>query len=213
MKIRIILFATLCIALTACNLDSINNNTEESSDTVEIIDAAASNHLTFKGVPIDGTLKQYVVQMTRAGFALVETQDGNALLRGDFAGYKGCQVYVSTIEGNDVVSYITVQFPVQNTWEHLYGNYKNLKDLLTEKYGRPSSVKEVFLRSSYSNTDAGKLGRVKDGDCKYETRFTTDKGEIVLWIDHERLFSTFVCLQYKDRVNSDIVKQHAINDL
>ena len=215
MKIRIIILTILCIAFTACNLNLENKKVEEEiSDTVEIIDAAISNHLAFKGVPIDGTLKQYVTRMKKAGFTHEGTEDGTAILQGDFAGYKGCEVYVSTLKGNDVVSYIVVVFPNQETWEYLYGNYKNLKEMLTEKYGQPNSVKEEFQGYKYSNeTDNDRMHKVKMDECKYETRFKTDKGEIVLWIEHESVMSTFVCLKYKDKINSSSVKQQAINDL
>ena len=47
----------------------------------------AQEHLTFKGVPIDGTLDTYVANMKKAGFTFIGENDGIALLRGDFAGY------------------------------------------------------------------------------------------------------------------------------
>ena len=208
----LLLVTTLFVA---CDLKFDNKKTEdEISDTVEMVDAATSNHLTFKGVPIDGTLKQYVARMKKAGFTYVGKEDGVAILKGDFAGCKGCEVYVSTLEGNDVVSRIVVVFPDQETWEYLYGDYKHLKELLTEKYGQPSAVKEEFQGFNLScETDNDKLHKVKMDECKYETRFTTDKGEIVLWIEHDRFISTFVCLQYKDKINSSYIKQQALNDL
>lgn len=215
MEIKIIFFATLCMAFTACNLNLNNIKAEEEiADTMEIIDAATSNHLAFKGVPIDGTLKQFVARMKKAGFTNVDTEDGAAILHGDFAGYKDCEVYVSTIDGNDLVSNIVVVFPDQDTWEYLYGDYKRLKELLIEKYGQPSSIKEEFQGYKYSHeTDNDRMHKVMMDECKYETHFTTDKGEIVLWIEHESVMSTFVCLKYKDKINSSSVKQQAINDL
>jgi len=215
MMTKVILVTALSMAFTACNINFNNKKANEDvPDTVEIIDAATSNHLAFKGVPIDGTLKQYVARMKKAGFSHIGTRDGTAILQGDFAGHKNCDVYVSTIEGNDVVSYIVVVFPNRETWEYLYGDYKNLKEMLIEKYGQPSSVKEEFQGYKYSDeTDNDKMHKVIMDECKYETRFITEKGEIVLWIGHERMMSTFVCLQYKDKINSGAVKQQAINDL
>ena len=51
-----------------------------------------SEHLTFKGVPIDGKLSEYVLKMQKNGFTHVSTKDGVALLKGDFAAYKGCTI-------------------------------------------------------------------------------------------------------------------------
>ena len=54
-----------------------------------------SPHLSFKGVPIDGTLNDYVQKMKQKGFTYLGTEDGIALLKGDFAAYKGCTVGVN----------------------------------------------------------------------------------------------------------------------
>ena len=39
-----------------------------------------TEHLTFKNVPIDGTLNQFVTNMKAAGFKSEGVQDGNAIL-------------------------------------------------------------------------------------------------------------------------------------
>ena len=67
-----------------------------------------SEHLSFKGVPIDGTLNEYVAKMKAAGFSYLGTQDGTAILQGDFAGFKSCTVGVSTLKAVNVVSTIGV---------------------------------------------------------------------------------------------------------
>lgn len=171
MEMKILVVVAFCMAFIACNLNLDKKKVEEeTTDAVEMIDAATSNHLAFKGVPIDGTLNQYVARMKKVGFKHVDTENGAALLRGDFAGYKDCEVYVSTLAGNDIVSYITVDFPKEDTWEYLYGDYKSLKELLIEKYGQPSSVKEEFQGYKYSlETDKDKMHKVRMDECKYET--------------------------------------------
>ena len=98
----------------------------------------SSKHLSFKGVPIDGTLADYVLKMKKNGFTHKGTKDGIAILEGDFASYKNCIVGVSTLKQKDLVSKIAVMFPDRETWSSLSSNYFNLKDLLTEKYGKPS---------------------------------------------------------------------------
>lgn len=74
-----------------------------------------STHLMFKGVQIDGTLAGYTLLMEKSGLNHVQTEDGIALLKGDFAGYKGCLVGVATQKRKDLVSKITVFFPEQTT--------------------------------------------------------------------------------------------------
>lgn len=38
------------------------------------------------------------------------------------------------------------------------------------------------------------------GGCQYESRFTTDNGEITLWIEPESSLSCFVMLSYKIKI-------------
>lgn len=150
--------------------------------------------------------------MKRKGFKSIDSDDGLEVLQGDFAAFKECVIYVSTLDNKDLVSWINVTFPKEETWEYLYGDYKHLKGLLTEKYGLPSSVTEKF-QDNYIDDDNDRMHAVKMDKCKYETRFKTDKGEIVLWIEHESVMSCFVMLTYKDKINGSIIKNIAKDDL
>ena len=220
---KIFLMAVLfCFCLSGC----INFNPNRSKDSEEKVDEEAvvdddpnddammekSSHLKFKGVPIDGTLKEFTTRMKRKGFKSVGSDDGLEILQGDFAAFKECVIYVSTLDNKDLVSRISVAFPKEETWEYLYGDYKHLKELLTEKYGQPSSVTEKF-QERYIDDDNDRMYAVKMDKCKYETRFKTENGEIVLWIEHESVVSCFVMLTYKDKVNGSIIKNVAKDDL
>lgn len=169
-------------------------------------------HLTFKGVPIDGTLAQYVLKMKQGGFVNTSTQNGIAYLKGDFAGYKNCYVGVSTLKAKDLVHKIAVVFTPRETWSTLSGNYFELKEMLTEKYGKPTDVVEKFDNSS-TDDDHSKMYEVGMDRCKYYSIWQTDKGSIELSISHDSFSSSFVRLSYFDKANGDIVKKKAIDDL
>lgn len=177
--------------------------------------AQTSDHLTFKGVPIDGTLEEYVSKMKKGGFSHLGTEDETALLNGDFAGYKNCYVGVSTLKQKDLVYKIAVIFPDKDTWSTLSNNYFDLKKMLTEKYGKPSEVVEKFDVPSYSQPrdDQDKMYKVKFDNCKYYSIWETDKGEIQLSIDHNGVTNCFVKLAYFDKINSKKIKEKAIDDL
>lgn len=214
----------VCLCLTGCLNFHPNKQGKEASESMEEAlesdpqdDAAMerSGHLKFKGVPIDGTLENFVNRMRRKGFKKEEMEDGTAVLSGDFADFKECTVYVETLENKDLVSRIGVAFPPQEQWEYLYGDYKHLKELLTEKYGKPSSCVEKFQKS-YGigpNDDNDRMHYVKFDKCKYETHFNTDKGEVVLAIEHNESLSCYVVLVYKDKINGSIIREHAKEDL
>lgn len=172
----------------------------------------SSTHLAFKGVPIDGTLREYISKMEKNGFTLIRSEEGIALLRGDFATYKNCTVGVATLKQKDLVSFITVMFPEQNTWSSLSSDYFTLKGMLTEKYGKPSDYVEKF-DGSQPNDDVSKMYAVQFDRCKYYTLYETEKGSIQLSIEHDGVTSCFVLLRYQDKINSDAIKAKAMEDL
>lgn len=175
--------------------------------------AQSSDHLTFKGVPIDGTLSEYVSKMKQNGFSYISTEDGVAMLTGDFAAYKNCIVGVATLKQKDLVSKITVLFPDRDTWSSLSGNYFDLKEMLTQKYGEPSECVEKFDTYSKPRDDGDRMHAVKMDNCKYYTIYETDKGSIQLSIEHNSVFSCYVVLSYYDKINSEIIRAKAIDDL
>ena len=136
-----------------------------------IAQSQTSDHLIFKGVPIDGTLDEYVSKMKQNGFLLLSTEDEIAILSGDFAGYKDCKIGVTTLKEKDLVYKIVVLFPNKETWSTLSGNYFDLKQMLTEKYGKPSDVLEKFDTYSQQMDDRSKMYEVGFDRCKYYSVF------------------------------------------
>jgi hypothetical protein len=163
--------------------------------------AQTSEHLSFKGVQIDGKLDEYVSKMKQNGFTHLGTQKGMAILNGDFAGYK------------DLVYKIGVLFPEQDKWSGLSTNYFDLKQMLTEKYGNPTDELENFDGHSQPNDDNSKIYEVQFDRCKYYSIWQTDKGEIQLSIDHNSVTSCYVKLLYLDKINGDKIKAKAKDDL
>jgi len=160
-----------------------------------------SKHLSFKGVAIDGTLDEFVLKMKKSGFTHTGTEDGVAILQGDFASYKSCIVGASTLKTKDLVSKIAVLFPDRDNWSFLSGNYFDLKGMLTEKYGKPSESVEKF-QSYTPDSDGSKMTQVQLGACKYYTTYETEKGTIQLAIEHDGVTRCFVKLAYFDKINA-----------
>ena len=176
------------------------------------VSSESSTHLVFKGVPIDGTLREYTVKMEKNGFTHIDTEDGMAILQGDFASYKNCFVAVLTQNQKDLVSKITVTFPEQDTWSSLSSNFFSLKEMLTEKYGKPSEAVEEF-DGPEPNTDNARMHQVRFDNCKYFTTYKTEKGSIQLSIEHDGIRSCNVQLAYYDKINGAKIKAKALDDL
>lgn len=173
----------------------------------------AQEHLAFKGVPIDGTLSSYVAKMKAKGFTYLGSSNGVAMLKGDFAAHKSCTIVVATMQNRDLVSRIAVVFPKQDQWQYLYGDYSELKELLTIKYGEPTDCVEEFQGYSQPKTDSDKMIRVETDQCKYASIFKTEKGEIQLSIEHFEYSDCGVKLLYIDKINNNSVRQDALDDL
>lgn len=172
----------------------------------------AQQHLSFKGVPINGTLQEYTNAMVKAGFHCEGTYDGVSVLSGDFAGYKGCSVRVSTLKNCDVVSFITVTFRSSMVWSSVLDDYNTLKAMLTEKYGKPSDTKENLPAVEDSDYDNHLVMReLREGKYSWYTTFSSELGDIVLSIVDN--YGMSVRLSYYDKANSEKVRSAAMDDL
>ncbi|MBO8440778.1 MAG: hypothetical protein IAC51_09045 [bacterium] len=174
-----------------------------------------SAHLKFKGVPIDGTLAEFVSNMKKVGFTHIVTLDENALLTGDFAGFKECTIVVySTPQPQEKVHTVAVIFPGHDDWPSLQRDYETLKSMLSEKYGGPAECVETFHRDSYTpRSNSDKLYELKMNECTWVSTYTLPEGDIYLSIASNDLLSTFVILGYIDWKNTEAVKDKAMDDI
>ena len=217
-----------CIDVKMSNLENLLNlepenagkGNEPAEDTIVMISEEESEHLFFKGVPIDGSLEEYVARMKYVGFEYQGKQDDSTVvLQGDFAGFKACLIGVAAIQPLDIVNKIIVLFPERDGWASLEGDYNSLKALLTEKYGKPSECVEEFLglysRELGSNTEGDKLMALKTDACTWRAVYRVPKGRIELSVENHggMIGESRVVLRYYDKINSEAVKQQALDDL
>ena len=176
-----------------------------------------TSHLTFKGVPIDGSLNEYVNKMKAVGFTHIGTDAGVALLRGDFAGYRRCVIGVQTTKPKNLVHEITVVFPQQEEWDRLEYDYIKIKEMLTTKYGAPAKSKEEFVDTPVYRDitrDDHKMRELKEGRCEYYSVFKLENGRITLELrDTGYPYEAHIQLWYTDKANELVVEADAMNDL
>jgi hypothetical protein len=162
---------------------------------------AETAHLIFNGIPIDGSLTAFVSKMEKNGFTKVDSDDGYALLAGEYLGRKSSSVEVETVKNEDVVSKVAVMFPPCDTWSSLSADYSSLKAMLTESYGKPSGQVEKFRGASQPVDDASKMAKVKSDNSEFYTTYETPSGSIQLSIEHDSSQKCFVMLAYYDKIN------------
>lgn len=105
-----------------------NDDDSPASINIPSTTTTSSTPLTFKGIPIKGSLSAFGNELVKAGFKSA----GNGTYTGDFAGYSGCKI---TPSGNNPVKEVRVDFPVISDWNSLEKAYDSLQASLTQKYG------------------------------------------------------------------------------
>ena len=175
-----------------------------------LLSTSYAQHLKFKGIPLDGSLTEFVNKLKAKGFTYAGTQNGTAYLSGDFAGYKNCTIRVDTHQGTNNVSIVLCVFPERETWADAYSNYVTLKDFLTEKYGNPESIEE-FQKDN--DSDFLKLLAVVHGEATVGSLFSTEGGKIELSIEKANSLTLVVVLRYYDNENFAKIRQQIMDDL
>ncbi len=109
-----------------------------SSSSTTSTSTSSSTPLSFKGIPMTGSLSAFGQELVKAGFR----SNGNGTYTGDFAGYSDCKL---TVVGNPVQG-VRVDFPVIKDWDSLEKSYDSLQASLTQKYGiEPTTEKNSNL--------------------------------------------------------------------
>lgn len=170
-------------------------------------------HLKFKGIPIDGTVSNFVAKLKQKGYTYVTETNGSVILKGEFASTKNCNVLVLAPSHHGSISRIGVSFPFYETWALLESKYLSLKDMLTKKYGVPSYCEETFQTYSQPTDDGTKMLYLKMDKCKFSSIFETKNGEIHLSIKHIKDESCCVNLIYIDALNNNAAQENAMDDL
>lgn len=205
-----ILVSLICIFSTF----SVFAQTEEVVESVEQKEESQSirEHLTFKGIPIDGTPQEFGDKLKDVGFEYDGKTAGAYYYKGgSFAGYNDCEVIVKAYD--NLVYEVVAILPTKYRWTQLYGDYSTLVTSLKKKYGDPTYQKEEFVSTpSYVDLDDDndKYGEVKDGHCKYYSGFNVNQG----WLGRihiEIKTSGCVGLHYTDSYN-EYLKLKAVED-
>lgn len=173
--------------------------------------SAQTNHMKFKGIPIDGTLNSFVQKLKDKGYTFIEQKDGVAILEGEFAATKGCTICVARFSDRDQVNIVAVIFPEEETWNGITKVYYTLKDMLKEKYGTPECIEEFSDREPSS--DFLKFLAILKDECHYMSEFSCENGMIQLTMIKLDYNTASVALKYIDNANADETRKKIMDDL
>lgn len=167
--------------------------------TMAFIANAQNDHLTFKGIEIDGEVSEFVKKLEAKGYTTFVEIDKAAILTGEFAG-ENAKIFV--LGGKDEkVWKIAVHFEKKSTWNDLKLSYISYKEALTKKYGEGESYE--FFKPPYYEGDGYELSALKLDKCTYLTYFRTKNGSIGVEIATDN----YVEITYEDKENVKLHKK------
>ena len=105
---------------------------------------SASEHLTFKGIPIEGSMTEFCQKLKSKGFTSIGSENNLALFMGDFTGRNATIGVTATDDGKSVFA-VAVLFDPSGEWNTLVNTYDYYKDLYTRKYGTQLFQKKRIL--------------------------------------------------------------------
>lgn len=175
------------------------------------INIMAQEHLSFKGIPIEGSMTGFCQKLKTKGFISIGSENNITLFSGDFTGRKATVGVTATDDGKNVFA-VVVLFDPSGEWNTLVNTYDYYKDLYTRKYGKPTISKENNPARSDSNTAL--MAEVYQGTVVYGSGWEVTGGDIQLSIEKSSgIYEGMVMIRYRDSQNVETKIQNDLNDI
>ena len=175
------------------------------------ISLMAQEHLSFKGIPIEGSMTEFCQKLRAKGFTSLGSDDGVTLFTGDFTGRNATIGVTATDDGKNVFAVI-VFFDPSKEWNTLVTTYDYYKDLYTRKYGNPTISRENNPAHSDSNTAL--MAEVYQGSVVYASAWEVAGGDIQLSIEKTSgIYEGMVMIRYRDAQNIEAKIQNDLDEI
>jgi hypothetical protein len=176
-----------------------------------VVGAFAQEHLSFKGIPIEGSMTSFCQKLQTKGFTKIGSNNNITMFVGDFTGRQTSVGVASTDDGKNVHSVVVI-FDSSNEWNTLVSTYDYYKDLYIRKYGEPSASKENNPSRGDSNTSL--MYELLQGRVTWGSVWDVTGGMIELSITKANDYSNgMVVIKYRDAQNVEAKIQNDLNDI
>lgn len=178
---------------------------------VGTLHAQETEHLKFKGIPIEGSVDSFGCKLVAEGFSKVAQ---NAY-RGKFMRSDCAVVLVGA--DNGMIWRVAIAFGDVNTWSTLRSSFDGYVDLYTEKYGRPTKIVKEFLgyyvdlvKSSADNA----MSAIFNDSCNYNAYWKLQHGSIDMRIVKGKSYrSGVIVITYTDDTNKAVVRSADLDEI
>ena len=175
------------------------------------INLMAQEHLSFKGIPIEGSIKEFCKKLEAKGFTSMGSEKNVEVFIGDFTGREATIGVAATDDGENVFSVI-VFFDSCGEWNTLVNTYEYYKDLYTRKYGKPSKLKEN--NPSPLDANISLMAALHDGRVVWASAWEVTGGDIELSIEKSNgFYEGMVMIRYRDAQNVEAKIQKDLEDI
>ncbi len=175
------------------------------------IDIMAQEHLSFKGIPIEGSMTAFCQKLEAEGFISLGREGNVSLFSGNFTG-RNATVGVAAAEDGKNVYAVVVLFDSSKEWNTLFYTYHQYKDLYTRKYGAPTVSKEI--NPAHSDSNIALMAEVYDGTAEYISVWNVPGGDISLSIQKTSgFYEGMVVITYRDAQNREAKIQENLGDI
>ncbi len=164
-------------------------------------------HLEFRGIPLDGSLSSFEEKMDSIGYDIILIQDHAVVMEGEFIGKKA-NLFIFSSPITDNVWKVVVSFGKEISWSSLKYEYRKIKDLYTQKYGKSSHSFEFFTNPYYEG-DGYELQALRNEKCTYVAYFELVEGTIAVRMNSEGSIG----IVYEDGINVDKAKKERENNI
>lgn len=154
-------------------------------------------HLTFKGIPIDGNASDFIRKMEAIGFSLKNSSENIFFMEGKFVNEK-CEINVISTPVNKIVWKIMVYTAPVTNWYTLKERYLKFKEQYSRKYGPPTDVYEFFI-SPYEEGDGYEMTALHSDNCVYKSFWSLENGTLALVMSEEEK----IYFAYEDKINAN----------
>ena len=171
----------------------------------------AQEHLSFKGIPITGSMNEFCKALSKKGFTKLGNENNISFFKGDFTGRNSTVVVGATEDGKSVYT-VVVFFDASGEWNVLTNIYDYYKEIYTRKYGNTSFCQEKNPAHSDSNVDL--MAEVHQGTVVWASQWKPTGGTIELSIEKaDGVYEGIVVIRYRDDQNVEAKIQRDIDDI
>ena len=175
------------------------------------INLLSQEHLSFKGIPIEGSMTDFCQKLKAKGFTSIGSENNITLFSGDFTGRDATVGVTATDDGENVFAVVVI-FDSSDEWNTLVNTYDYYKDLYTRKYGKPTISKEKNPALSDSNTAL--MAEVHQGTVVYGSAWEVTGGDIQLSIEKSSgVYEGMVMIRYRDSQNIEAKIKNDLEDI